>query len=100
MLHGLLDLRPAEQVLQLADCRLRLGELGLEPAEMLRDQLLARVGIGRGEHGLQLGDRHVEVAKPADPRFHPGSIGSPLRGGSRAQLGLDSPFIMATELTG
>ncbi len=43
-----------------------LRELAFEPGEMIGDQFRTRGRVGRGEHGTDLTERHVEVAEPAN----------------------------------
>jgi hypothetical protein len=44
----------------------RARQLGLEPRQMVGDQAVANVGIRGGEHGLDLGERHLDAAEPAN----------------------------------
>ena len=55
-----------QQVAQLTDGLTRLGELELEPIEMLDDQPVARVGVRRGENRLDIRDRHLQAPESAD----------------------------------
>ena len=55
-----------EEVAQLPDRGTCLGELELEAIEVLDDQSVARVGVRRGEHGLDVGDRHVQGPESSD----------------------------------
>ena len=55
-----------QQVAQLADGLTSVGELALEPIEMLDDQPVALLGVRRGENRLDICDRHLQAAESAD----------------------------------
>ena len=43
-----------------------LGKLDLQSVQMLDDQPVSRLRIGRGQDRLHLGDRHLQASQPAD----------------------------------
>ena len=58
--------RVLEQVAQGGNGALRPGEAFFQAAEVRGDQVVARPEIRRGQHGLDLVQRHVEAAEAAD----------------------------------
>jgi hypothetical protein len=55
-----------QQVAQRLDRGPGLGQLGFEPVQVRRDQVVAGRRVRRGQHRLDVRDRHLQVAQPAD----------------------------------
>jgi hypothetical protein len=55
-----------QQVAQLTDGLTGVGELAFETIEVLDDQPVALLGTRRGQHRLDVRDRHLQAAESAD----------------------------------
>ena len=66
MLHGRRRRRTLEQVAERADRLLRLEEILLQPGQVVGDELIAGVDVGRLQDGADLLQRHVEIAESSD----------------------------------